>query len=97
VLISIAHVGQCRCLGQEQDGDLLERATKLYGRGCFIAQNRHLGRDKRMFEDMNIAGPARLLQQTQLDRTTLGGEAKSRTTIAQRPDEKTSECNGVIR
>jgi hypothetical protein len=48
--------------------------------GCFIAQDRHLGRDKRMLEQMNIIGYARLIHRNDLNRAALAGEAKSRTT-----------------
>jgi hypothetical protein len=69
----------------------------LHGRGCFIAQYRHLGRDKGVFENMNIASDARLMHQTNVSGNIRSGEAKSRTTIAGMPDEKTPECSGVIR
>ena len=85
-----------RCLGQKQDGNLLERTTKLHGRGCFIAQHRHLGRDKRMLEQMNVAGWTRFIHRDDLNRAAFAGEAKSRTTTARIHDEKTPECNGVI-
>jgi hypothetical protein len=85
-----------RCLGHKQDGNLLERTTKLHGRGCFIAQHRHLGPDKRMLEQMNVAGWRRFTHRDDLNRAAFAGEAKSRTTATQINDEKTPECNGVI-
>ena len=84
-----------RRLGQQQNRDLLERTTKLHGRGCFIAQDRHLGRDKRMLQQMNIIG-ARFIHRDDLKRAAFAGEAKSRTTAARIHNEKTPECNGVI-
>jgi len=56
--------------------------ASLCRRTCFIAQHRHLGRDKRMFEDINIASGARLRHRAHLGRTSFTGEAKSNTTIA---------------
>jgi len=85
-----------RRFSQKQDCNLLERTTKLRSPGCFIAQDRHLGRDKRMLEQMNITGYARLIHRNDLSRAALAGEAKSRTTAVLIHDEKTAECNGVI-
>jgi hypothetical protein len=84
-----------RGFSQKQDCNLLERTTKLRSPGCFIAQDRHLGRDKRMLEQMNITGYARFIHWNDLNRAAFAGEAKSRTTAARINDEKIPECNGV--
>src|SRR6266480_1967546 len=60
-----------RGFSQKQDCNLLERTTKLRSPGCFIAQDRHLGRDKRMLEQMNITGYARLIHRNDLNRAAL--------------------------
>jgi len=50
--------------------------------GCFIAQHRHLGRYKRMFENTEIADGACFLHRAHKNRTSFPGEAKSHTTMA---------------
>jgi hypothetical protein len=70
--------------------------ASLCRRTCFIAQHRHLGRDKRMLEQMNVAGWMRFIHRDDLNRTAFAGEAKSRTTAPRIHHEKTPECNGVI-
>jgi hypothetical protein len=83
VLISIARVGQFFDASvKRRMANRLERTTKLHGRGCFIAEHRHLGRDKRMFENVNIAGCAHLMYWVHSSRTSFTAEAKSHTTIA---------------
>jgi hypothetical protein len=50
-----------------------------------------------MLEQMNITGCMRSIHLHDLNRAAFAGEAKSRTTAILIHDEKTAECNGVIR
>src|SRR5207237_757873 len=80
-----------RGFSQKQDCNLLERTTKLRSPGCFIAQDRHLGRDKRMLEQMNITGYARLIHRNDLNRAALAGDTDTRRTAVLHYDEKKDE------
>ena len=58
-------------------------------------KHRHLGRNKRMLEQMNIIGYPRLIHRNDLNRAALAGEAKSRTTAVLIHDEKQQNATAL--